>query len=115
MREIKFRAWNDLLKSMYNVSELYVDSDGKLKELGRFKTILMQFTGLKDLEGNEIYEGDIYHQGDSRILYEVVFSDDHSGFVGKQLGSGSLAGLKHFQSAIAIIGNLYENPELLEN
>lgn len=73
---------------------------------------LMQYTGLKDKNGKEIYEGDIYHVGDKNIRYLVVWFD--SGFEGKQLRSTSYAGLKSWAKDIEILGNIYENPELLE-
>ena len=72
---------------------------------------LMQFTGLLDKNGKEIYEGDIYHQGDPQITYIVEFRD--AAFMGKQVGNTSYAGLFHWQGLHEVIGNIYENPELL--
>lgn len=71
-----------------------------------------QYTGLKDKNRVEIYEGDIYHIGDKNIRYVVVWNDTR--LIGKQLGSNSYAGLSYWQDKIEIIGNIYENPELLE-
>lgn len=73
---------------------------------------ILQHTGLKDKHGTRIVEGDVYHQGDPRITYTVVWHD--SGFIGKQNGSSSYAGLSHWQERIEVVGNIYENPELLE-
>ncbi|MNJ55453.1 YopX protein [compost metagenome] len=70
-----------------------------------------QYTGLKDKNGKEIYEGDVYHQGDPRITYTVVWQD--SGLMGKQNGSCSYAGLSHWRDRIEVIGNRWDNPELL--
>jgi hypothetical protein len=71
-----------------------------------------QYTGLPDTNGKEIYEGDIYNMGDRNILYVVLWRD--SGLIGKQISSSSYAGLEHWQDKIEIIGNIYENPELLK-
>ncbi len=72
-----------------------------------------QDTGIKDKNGKEIFEGDIYNLGDKRILSVVEWHD--SGFMGKQKGTvGSREGLQHWRNRIEIIGNIYENPELLE-
>ncbi len=53
----------------------------------------------------------IYTQGDKSIKYEVIFNDAQ--FVGKQVGNKSLAGLSYFMDYIEIIGNIYENENLL--
>ena len=71
-----------------------------------------QYTGLLDKNGVEIYEGDIYTQGDKNIKYVVVFKS--AKFAGKQVGNESLAGLSYWQDRIEVIGNIHENPELLE-
>ena len=130
MREIKFRvlidhkiyyqdkynAYGDNLASIdickktititsfYNYKNVYRFEDEEVK--------LMQYTGVKDKNGTEIYEGDIYHVGDKNIRYLVVWFD--SGFEGKQLRSTSYAGLKSWAKDIEILGNIYENKNLLE-
>lgn len=119
MREIKFRAWDKENKKMMKVSSLSLENkEIAVRENGtyhffRMKNLeLMQYTGIKDKNGKEIYEGDIYHVGDKKIKYLVVWFD--SGFEGKQLRSTSYAGLKSWVKDIEILGNIYENPELLE-
>jgi uncharacterized phage protein (TIGR01671 family) len=71
-----------------------------------------QFTGLLDKAGKEIYEGDIYHQGDENILYVVEWHD--SGLIGKQNKSTSYAGISYWRNEIEVIGNIYQTPELLK-
>ena len=62
---------------------------------------LMQFTGLKDKNGKEIYEGDIVRQDYDNALCEVKFI------------SGCFSPFKH-DGQFVVIGNIYENPELLK-
>ena len=122
MREIKFRAWLKEERKMVNVETLFIGinrlcfGNSKTEDLffRDFEEVeLMQYTELTDKNGKEIYEGDIYHVGDKNIRYLVVWFD--SGFEGKQLRSTSYAGLESWAKDIEILGNIYENPELLEN
>lgn len=60
-----------------------------------------------------LFEGDIFHVGDPRIKYVVVWHD--TGFMGKQLGArGSYVGLEHWATRIEKLGNIYDNPQLFE-
>ena len=70
-----------------------------------------QFTGIMDKSGEELFEGDIYNMGDDNIRYVVVWRNCM--FMGKQIGSNSYAGLDYFESDIKKVGNIYDNPELL--
>ena len=124
-REIKFRAW-DNKTVRYDVTGLehYKDNemggvflDGDYYSLvdnnnGNGLAVLMQYTGLKDKNGKEIYEGDLYHAGDTNIIYQVIFNKGC--FIGNQIGNRSLAGLSDFIYSIEIIGNIHQNPELLK-
>ena len=119
MREIKFRVWDKENKKMMKVSSLSLENkEIAVRENGTYHFFrmqnleLMQYTEVKDKNGKEIYEGDIYHVGDKNIRYLVVWFD--SGFEGKQLRSTSYAGLKSWAKDIEILGNIYENSELLE-
>lgn len=123
MREIKFRAWNDKCKSMIPVDTLelfkggaydIVNSDGR-----RFRsddpTILMQYTGLKDKEEREVYEGDVVRvwrthdrksDGKPKTIRKIITVEwvDDNGQNGFNVSK---------DQDLEIIRNIYENPELL--
>ena len=71
-----------------------------------------QYTGLKDKNGKKIFEGDIFSLGDKKILYIVEWIDN--GFEGRQSGNSSTVGLTYWNRDIEVIGNIYDNPELLK-
>lgn len=76
MREIKFRAWDAIGKKMwYDVESHKVQNFKVNKEKEQW--FIMQYTGLKDKNGKEIYEGDILKQGEGEheTLIEVRFGD----------------------------------------
>jgi len=109
MREIKFRAWDRTNKQIFQVHSLgskWSSEDGLMFGDGRFP--IMQYTGLKDKNGKEIYEGDIVQK--SYGAYPVTVSEFH--------GYRFMWGLDNLCKDDAIrgevIGNIYVNPELLE-
>ena len=118
-REIKFRVLNALNNMVY-FSIFHSGIEG-----GTFKSPIMQFTGLKDTKGKEIYEGDIlkFHQSVLWSKYKgEVFKDTEavviwyegyglSGFTLKVTGRPHLSTLD--ASNGEVIGNIYENPEIL--
>ena len=121
MREIKFRCYDRFKQRWSN----YKINDGTLyfmdKNTGvwygsynkRYKDFnLMQYTGLKDKNNKEIYEGDIFRIGSKKILYVVEWID--CGLKGKQIRNGSWIGLDFWKKDIEILGNIYENPELIK-
>lgn len=116
-RELKFRGWDADLKLML----LPVDLSAPLqhyKWLGRHDVLIMQFTGLLDKNGKEIYEGDIvewkylqtWHKNEVRwvgggfVVTTSGFKDD--------LNEPQDLSLVSILSC-EIIGNIYENPELI--
>lgn len=121
MREIKFRAWHKEEKIIGEVLGIdilhkeifFSNEDVDCYEHTDFKDIeLMQYTGLKDKNNKEIYEGDIFHIGSKKILYVVEWID--CGLKGRQIKNKSWIGLDYWKDDIEVIGNIYENPELLE-
>lgn len=129
MREIKFRAWDRVTKYMAEVTGLktgytdgsigiwYINREGEenLCKPQKSDIELMQYTGLKDKNGTEIYEGDI-----------VMFGKE-VGFIGElQHGSYTFNRKETYWKCdpipfctmsfkyVEVISNIYENPELLE-
>ncbi len=114
MREIKFRAWDKQEKEMQSCE--IVHNDRFYRYVNNLKYVLMQFTGLKDKNGKEIYEGDILTDNISDKNFEVFWND--LGFwegVGKDFKMvGSLGILDPDSYRFEIIGNIYKNPKLME-
>jgi uncharacterized phage protein (TIGR01671 family) len=123
MRELKFRAWDKSDNNMYyNIQTGIRFDDGSIYTFEKFlgyqdchdyhKWIVMQYTGLKDANGKEIYEGDIveFFNGNT---YKVAFEDGCFVLDGKRFWHGNNE-LYSYYNTIKIIGNIYENPELLK-
>ncbi len=122
MREIKFRAWDKDYKKMISVDEIdlflkqiryWKEKDEEPITLNKGDYELMQFTGLKDKNGKEIYEGDIIRlNNDNEIIGEITFEKGCFVYLEK---IGDSEALNHFkEKQFEIIGNKFENPELLK-
>jgi hypothetical protein len=112
MREIKFRAWLDgggdpRIKGEMTYYEPTQIDFWKRLDRWPFSYVLMQYTGLKDKNGKEIYEGDILKTLTG--ICEVVWNEYKWGVnYHKAFADWS------FEGECEIIGNVYENPELLK-
>ena len=105
MREIKFRIWD--IKSKRWAKMFNID----LLDIPKFDIAeINQYTGLKDMRGKGIYEGDILFESFGEEYFKVVF-EDGSFTVETEEYSLSLSEYAHI---CEVVGNIYENPELIK-
>ena len=126
MKEIKFRAW-DGVDYMSNPFTLHDIQDGKIEFTHDEKIVFMQYTGLKDKNGVEIYKGDIMlikeRGANYPLKYIVVFNEPELGFRLRWEGRYKETDSGFYDKKISqssyevfeIIGNIYSNPELLNS
>jgi len=136
MREIKFRVWDS--EEMISLSEAFlkyiigIQEDDKSNQLEVFydNAKLMQYTGLKDKNGIEIYEGDIvfYKFASYQDISEVVYNKNYTKFEMVSLKEGDNTSACKFKKGrihainktcidgydyVKVIGNIYENEDYL--
>lgn len=134
MREIKFRAWDTkgywvypeghpkrkfIQKMYYDVENLYDSCEGEATPGGRSfghllrnkRYIIMQYTGLKDKNGKEIYEGDIIKSEEGEIAHIEFETHILQDMTGNCFGSGFFPQSDVNIEDCEIIGNIYENEE----
>lgn len=127
MRKLKFRAYNKRTRIWY--------SNTRIKALGNLQKLIslnhvhvMQFTGLQDSKGDDIYEGDIIQslvepmKGDSiiKVVGEVYFDEKLGGYMfgnkhstDKESDTVEFGVCMALSDSVEIIGNVYENPDLV--
>lgn len=124
----KFRAWTEEGEVMYY--DVYPFKDDTLllsydeisfDEVPASDFILMQSTGLKDKNGNKIFESDIvkYKSGCNTYTEEVAYDKNLAGFGVKDANANIIFTFGELAEdidliSLEVIGNIYENPELLE-
>ena len=121
MREIKFRVFNSAENEtgeVYSIDKIYINYISKYPEpetmcrVSRCELILMQYTGLKDKNGVEVYEGDILTSSSigrskAKVIYEAPY------FKTESLEKKGVDYPTLVYGNLEVIGNIYENPELL--
>jgi uncharacterized phage protein (TIGR01671 family) len=121
MREIRFRAWDEIHKAMYEVAAInfiekfclvWIPKGSARITVKRFfdDVKLMQYTGLHDRNGREIWEGDIVHCRAGEIYngiseYDAVFLVEYG-------WTQSMWEMQQCET-IEVIGNIHDNPDLL--
>ncbi len=133
-REIKFRGWNKVDKEMIEIWDINFkdgyagaeNKDGGVYDIDNKDIELLQFTGLLDKNGKQIYEGDIvkntatFHDLDSlcesfltdKLFFEIYWCEGEAQF---RMKNDEIE--QHFNLSgrtLEVIGNIFENPELVE-
>jgi hypothetical protein len=108
MREIKFRAFDTTSKEMYDIGRL--DIPWNYPEIK-----IMQFTGCSDKNGKEVYEGDIIRCDNGSVGAIVYHGENMMYRVDSYVGKiGFCHPIYGYAPPFEVIGNVYENPELVE-
>ena len=130
MQQIKFRVWNGVLHEYRTI-----DMNSGKQNLGMgfesaegigsntttiycsFGDVIEQFTGMTDVSGKDIYEGDIvkssYKYAQPKIS-QIIMENGNSYITGEDLATGNEMLVSDHVEEIEVIGNVHENPELLE-
>jgi phage77ORF036 len=133
-RDIKFRLWSKIGKKFIKTDDpdfnFVINSDGYLYSIENFygeiyvslqlDIVVLQFTGLQDINGKDIYEGDILkynfpYDGRLKHVSPVKFLETEASFgikdiYGNEIPLYRITANNYFE----VVGNIYENPELLE-
>lgn len=114
MREIKFRAWEPYELEMSYEPEFMAFHGMATMEAD---WILLQYTGLRDKNGADIYEGDVVETIDGELVkrtYTVEYSGEHTAFrLRSHVWPKASYQMVRNNMFIEVLGNVYENSELL--
>ncbi len=142
-RTIKFRAWDKKLEKWVDGSKEGFNLFGECTLIGRiledhyythnvFENLyndveVVQYTGLKDKNGKEVYEGDVLEYVGykcpacwrdidiiANLYYEIKWNNEYAGFEGYDNKTKDTICSDEWVTSMKIIGNIYENPELLK-
>ena len=132
-REIKFRGkaeyYNDwlygnLVQTREKGAYIFpLDAPDSVDRYSVLENTVSQYTGVKDKNGNEVYEGDIlltftrvytHKDIEKGIVYKIVWSHRSSAWILKNSTGEFLFVSSCIASSFEVIGNIYDNPELLE-
>lgn len=128
MRTFKFRAWDGnkihytddfTLLQFKKGSWIMLTTDGSdsiyWAEERKENNVLMQFTGLLDKNGKEIYEGDIVaDRSHTDLVFSIQYDTEHAGYYMPEAFDEECR-FPISEVELEVIGNIYENPELLTN
>jgi uncharacterized phage protein (TIGR01671 family) len=121
-REIKFQVWDKDAKQMWTWGDINIaDKEGVmcfLDMLQQDQFIKRQFTGLRDKNGKEIYEGDIIRAKNGVQIGTVIWVESDCKYVVRWTKDNPTKMVYDSNMSSAqwceVIGNIYENPELLQ-
>lgn len=119
MRDIKFRTYVRFLREMHEVREMIFDKGTVMINayqygLDKDDAPVMQYTGLKDVNGVEIYEGDLVKKDDDKFVKAGVVSFIHGCWMVASKSGEQYFNLHWHLSQVEVIGNIYQHTELME-
>jgi uncharacterized phage protein (TIGR01671 family) len=110
-RVIKFRCWNPVGKCMHDWSELVEKNKIHLLAQNSNNYPVMQFTGMYDENGVEIYEGDIVEF--CGVNCQIVWDRSDASFFAESSG-GLVESGQEWDKNCVVVGNIYQNKEMLD-